>query len=215
MSNYLIFIYDNLTDEPVIEAIPFAGEFNDSTVTFELDPTILVEPDSLAVITINITPVRDPSVSSFKLHLESDDITARAVIGGIVEQFVDVVWPDGEEFILETAPLATLSDEFLSSAKVSQNPYLATEGNLRIGYNLLSNATINVTVYNINGDVVWEFQANPGNGSGSAGQHFDDTAVIWDGRNSSGDRVLSGVYYIIMDNTTSGQTAKLKVAVVW
>jgi flagellar hook assembly protein FlgD len=86
---------------------------------------------------------------------------------------------------------------------------------LRIGYNLASEATINLTVYNIYGDVVWEYAANPSNGQGTAGPHFDDTAVRWDGRNSSGDKVLSGVYYIIVNNTSTGQTAKLKVAVIW
>ncbi|MCP4581241.1 MAG: hypothetical protein GY839_06455, partial [candidate division Zixibacteria bacterium] len=194
---------------------PITGVLGDSTVSFELDPTIIIDPDSLAEITINITPVQNPSVDAFRVRMESDDITAQVVIGGVAEQFVDVVLPDGDAFVLESLPMATMAEDFLSSTTVNQNPYLASEGDLMIGYNLDNDATIDFTIYNVTGDKVWEYRADAVNGRGNAGQHFDDTAVIWNGRNSSGDRVLSGVYYIIVNNTTSGQNVKLKVAVIW
>jgi len=193
----------------------YAGALGDSTVSFMFDPSILTEPDSLMEIIINITPVDNPPVDVFNAHFSSTDIIARVVIGGIIEQYIEVVLPDGEEFSLESIPLATMAAGFTGSVKTNQNPYMASEGNLLIGYDLETESVIDFTIYNINGDVVWEYEANASNGRGTAGQHFDDTAVIWDGRNSSGDRVLSGVYYIIANNITAGQTVKMKVAVIW
>ena len=199
----------NINDES------FAGTLTDTAVVFQLDPHYIVEPDSLAEITINMTPLQNPSVSSFSIHFDSNDILAKVVIGGIEEQYVDVVLPDGDEFSLQSSQFATLASDFLNSTKVSQNPYLASEGNLLIGYNLAGDATLDITIYNIYGDVVQEFTATPTNGQGTAGQHYDNTAVSWDGRNSSGDRVLSGVYYVLVNNQTTGENAKLKIAVVW
>lgn len=193
----------------------FSGVLTDTAVIFELDPHYLVEPDSMADITINITPAPNPTVNSFRIHFDSNDILARVVIGGIEEQFIDVVLPDGEEFSLQSNLFAALNSDFLSSTKVNQNPYLAGQGDLLIGYNLENDAVLDITVYNIYGDVVWEYQATPATGQGTAGQHYDATAISWDGRNSSGDRVLSGVYYIFVNNATSGENAKLKIAVVW
>ena len=194
---------------------PYAATLGDSAVSFVFDPSILIEPDSLAEFTISITPVENPPVDVFNLHFASDDIVAQVVIGGIAEQYVEVVLPDGEEFSLESMQLASMTADFSGSVKVSQNPYLASEGNLLIGYNLETEATIDFTIYNVYGDIVWEYQANAANGQGTAGQHFDNTAAIWDGTNSSGDKVLSGIYYIIANNITAGQTVKMKVAVIW
>ena len=198
-----------------IDGQSFPGTITDTAMVFQLNPHYIVEPDSSAEITINLTPLQDPSVNSFRISFDSNDMQAKVVIGGIEEQFVDVVQPDGSEFSLQSEIFATLASDFLNSTKVSQNPFLAAEGDLLIGYNLTNDATLDISIYNVYGDVVKEFVATPDNGQGTAGQHYDNTAVTWDGRNSSGDRVLSGVYYVLVNNRTTGENAKLKIAVVW
>jgi len=197
----------------------FDGVISDSLIVFNFEQVSLavplIEPDSSVEITINVTLVSNPAVNSFRINLGSDDIVARAVIGGIYDQFVEVVLPDGEEFTLETVPLAVMETEFISSVVINNNPYLAIEGNLEIGYNLTSDAVVDVAIYSIDGEKVWEYQATPSDGGGLAGPHYDNNAVQWDGRNMSDNRVLSGVYYIFVTNNTSGQAAKIKAAVVW
>ncbi len=194
----------------------YAGVLNDSVVTFSIDPIYIIEPDSSVLLTINVTPVANPTYRSFSVNFQSSDIFARVIIGGSAEQQIEVVLPDGEDFLLDGETLATLEGSFLTSTKVNQNPYIAANGNLSIGYILENDATLDITIYNVTGDVVWEYTANSTNGYGTAGPHYDDdVAIPWDGRNSRGDKVLSGVYYIFVTNNATGQTTNLKVAVVW
>lgn len=198
-----------------IDGVPYNGEHCDSIVSFIFGSGILVEPDSTVELTLNVTPVRDAAVDIFSITIDSDDIFACAVIEGIYEQNIQVVLPDGRDFLIETSPLAMLGDDFISSVRVNNNPYLAFEGELEIGYNLSGEATVDFSIYSINGERVWEDRATAANTKGIAGTHYGENAVKWNGLNSSAVKVLSGVYYIIVTNNATGETAKLKIAVIW
>jgi hypothetical protein len=193
----------------------YDGAIGDSLVVFALEPHLLIGPDSSAAFTINITPVENPAVKVFRIYIESGDIIAQAVIGGVYDQYIEVVLPGGQQFTLESMPLTVLQGAFLNSVTVNNNPYLASSGNLEIGYNLDQDATIDFAIYNVHGEKVWEFQATPANGFGVSGQHYNASAVSWNGTNDAGDKILSGVYYILVSNNDNGQTAKIKVAVIW
>lgn len=198
-----------------IDNTPYNGEFNDSTVNFIFDPGVLIEPDMSVELVLNVTPVQNPVVDVFRITIDSDDIYARAVIEGVYEQYIQVVLPDGDDFIIETGNLAMLGDDFTSSVRVNNNPYLASDGELEIGYNLSDEAIIDFIIYSINGEKVWEYRATPTTDEGTAGGHYGENAVKWNGLNSSAVKVLSGVYYIIVNNNSTGETTKLKVAVIW
>ena len=199
----------------IIDGQSYAGAFSDSTANFVFEPPILMEPDSLVNITINITPDINTRATALAIRFASDNVIARVVIGGVFEQYIEVIQPDGEDFVVESPFMAIVAADFVSSAKVNQNPYLAADGPLQIGFNLESDATLDIGIYEVGGEKVWGYQATADNGRGTAGDHYDETAVFWDGRGLADERVLSGIYYIIIANQNTGQTAKLKVAVVW
>lgn len=199
----------------VVNGQSYSGVQADSLIEFTFDPPILIEPDSLVDIVINITPNADSRATAFAIRFGSDDVAAQVVIGGVFEQFIEIIQPDGTDFIVESPFMAILASDFVGSAKVNQNPYLAADGPLQIGYNLESDATLDIGIYAVGGEKIWEYQATPGSGQGTAGDHYDDMAVFWDGRGLADERVLSGVYYVLITNQNTGETAKLKVAVVW
>ena len=193
----------------------YYGTFDDSLVNFNFNPAIFIAPDSSRSLVLNVTPSANPVYNSFYVNFTSNDFAARAVIAGAAGDSVEVVLTDGGSFSLDGLPLVVLADDFVTSAKVNQNPYRASEGNLEIGFNLENDATIELAIYNLYGDAVWKFAANPANGYGTSGEHYNQAAVTWDGRDSGGGRVLSGVYYILLRNITSGQSTKMKVVVLW
>ncbi|OQX92425.1 MAG: hypothetical protein B6D58_03120, partial [candidate division Zixibacteria bacterium 4484_95] len=198
-----------------VNGIPYNGQFNDSTVSFIFDPGILIEPDMSVEIVLSVTLIENPAIDVFSITLNSDDIFARAVVEDVYEQYIQVVLPDGGDFLIETGNLAVLGDDFITSIRVNNNPYLASEGELEIGYNLVDEAVVDFIIYNLYGEKVWEYRATPSTGEGVAGAHYGENAVKWNGLNSSAVKVLSGVYYIVVTNNSTGETAKCKVAVIW
>ena len=206
VSSSFIYLNGDTTDS-------YDAVIGDSLISFDFEPDIFIGPGSSIGMTINITPVENPAIASFNVSIDSDDIEARLVIGGIYGSPIEVILPEGGEFTLESPSLSILAADFESSFIVNNNPYLASNGSLEIGYYDTTDAVIDIAIYNINGEKVWGAQAQPS--SGANGQYLGDYATTWDGRDSAGNRVLSGVYYILAANNSNGQTAKIKVAVIW
>jgi hypothetical protein len=197
-----------------INDITFNGTLTDSTVTFVLNPNnppdIVVEPDSTIEGTLSIVLGMHPAVGQFRIGFVSTDIKAKVLIGGVLEQFVRIVLPDGGNFDIESKTLSVMESDFVSSVSLNKNPYLAADGNLEIGYNLTSAANLEFTIYNIEGAKIWQRQI-----AGTAGDHYGADAVAWDGRTDSGEKALSGVYYLFVTNTGSSQKTKIKIALIW
>jgi hypothetical protein len=197
-----------------ISGVVFDGVLTDSNITFVLNPhtppDIVIEPDSSIEVTLNIVMAAQSAVNQFRIGFNSDDLKAKVMIGGILEQFVRIVLPDGQNFNVESKAWSVMASDFISSIGLNQNPYLAADGNLEIGYNLTGDASLEFTIYNIEGARVWQKHVEA-----ATGPHYNTDALAWDGRTDSGERALSGIYYLIVADLGSGQKAKIKIALIW
>jgi hypothetical protein len=118
-------------------------------------------------------------------------------------------------------------DEYLSVTGVTSNgKYPATWGSLKrtellqnypnpfnpdtwIPYQLAEDADVAIRIYNVSGQLIRTLDL----GSKSAGSYTDeDKAVHWDGRNSAGERVASGVYFYTLYAHSFRSTKKMTVA---
>ena len=191
--------------------IDLAGVLTDSAIYFGISPPLVIDPDSSLVISLRLTTHPNAELERIGIMLTSNMIKARIVVGDVPEQFVRVVQPDGENFVINTPRYILVDPEFAGSLRLNQNPFLPSQGPLRIGFNLSANATLDFLIYDTEGTKVWESRKEL-----TAGSYYsDENAVVWNGRSLSGNRVLSGPYYLFVNNLTSGQTAKIKIAVVW
>jgi len=57
---------------------------------------------------------------------------------------------------------------------------------------------------------IWQKQI-----AAAAGGHYGADAMMWDGRTDSGERALSGVYYLFVKDIDSGQETRIKIALIW
>ena len=60
------------------------------------------------------------------------------------------------------------------------------------------------------GEEVYEQDFAAGSTGGMAGENV----VTWNGRNDSGNLVMNGVYVVILTNVDTGESARLKLAVL-
>ncbi len=97
--------------------------------------------------------------------------------GDMLISAIDTLVITGEEPVAPTSPLLS----------VYPVPYHPSMGNLNID-NLPSGGT--VTVYNENGLEVWSQEVGT------------ESSLDWDGMNAQGNRVMSGVYYVIVKDAT-------------
>jgi hypothetical protein len=192
----------------------FNGVLGDSAITFTFNsgnpPDIVIEPDSTIMAKLRIVLNSQPTVDRIRIGFSSDDLIARVMIGGILEQFVRIVFPDGQNFNVASKPLSVVNSEFISSVGLNQNPFIAADGNLEIGYNLAGAANLEFSIYNIEGARIWRKQI-----AANAGDHYGEDAMMWDGRTDSGERALSGVYYLFVKDIDSGQETRIKIALIW
>jgi hypothetical protein len=83
-----------------------------------------------------------------------------------------------------------------------------------IFYSLHRASSVRVTIYDPFGNQVWKWRYN----QGEPGGRFGDNTVYWDGRNTKGQRVASGVYLIqVLGVLQTGIDFKglYRVGVVW
>jgi|GEM_PF-1836758 hypothetical protein len=197
-----------------IDGRTYNGVLSDSNIVFALNQSgpadIIIEPDSTIEARLSVVLVAQPVVNQFRIGFNSKDLTARVMIGGVLEQFVQVVFPDGADFTVASKTLSVVNSDFLTSVGLNQNPFIAANGDLEIGYNLAGAANLEFSIYNIEGVRIWHKQI-----AAEAGGHYGAEAMTWDGRTDSGERALSGVYYLFISNLDSGQKTKIKLALIW
>lgn len=81
---------------------------------------------------------------------------------------------------------------------------------LHLSYELAENATVEFRILSLTGEEVYFRTFESGRDGGSAGENI----IEWDGCNSQGHVVLNGVYVALIHNTATGESARLKIAVI-
>ena len=77
-----------------------------------------------------------------------------------------------------------------------------------IPYDLAHDSNVNFTIYNLKGEIIWELDL----GFKNAGSYkTKEQAAYWDGRNSHGDLVASGVYFYSLQTQHKNVTRKMVI----
>ncbi|MCA9731361.1 MAG: T9SS type A sorting domain-containing protein [Deferribacteres bacterium] len=97
-------------------------------------------------------------------------------------------------FLIKTGSARELATEKIPNRLTLDHPWpnpyrISSDGQIKIRFGLPNEANIDLKIYNILGQLVWNSQSSS---SFTAGQH----AIIWNGRDFSGQQLVSGVYFI-------------------
>ena len=84
----------------------------------------------------------------------------------------------------------------------------------RFIYYLEESSDVSFMIFTLTGQLVWKDEYSAASPQGASGMHDTDAnSVIWTGLNQRGNRVLNGVYLLVM-KTGTGTIEKTKIAVV-
>jgi hypothetical protein len=103
--------------------------------------------------------------------------------------------------------LVVLSSQFAEYAHNYPNPFRAGSQNTNIAYFMQATGNVNVQVYDLTGDLVFEESIPAGDPRTQSGPQ----ETTWDGRNGKGEVVRNGIYVCVLN--AGGQTAKFRIAV--
>jgi len=140
------------------------------------------------------------------LEAETYDISVSSVYGDInVEQPVEVIYSDAREDIEFHVTAVDDNDRQLPKAtSLAQNYPNPFNARTVISFNLAQTGNVELSVYNVVGQKVTTLIS----GNYGAG----DYSVTWDGKDSSGKIVSSGIYYYRL--SANGLTATMKMTML-
>ncbi len=93
---------------------------------------------------------------------------------------------------------------------IENNPFNPTIQPVQFAFELSEDAPIEFQMFTLTGEEVFRMYYPPGGVGSSIGENI----IEWDGYNNSGEMVLNGVYIASIINKTTGEYARIKVAVV-
>ncbi len=146
---------------------------------------------------------------SFSLTLEAGDIIVEKTEGPQAGQRVPVATPGGNRFLISQTYI-TRGEGLTESFIIERNPFNPDEGEVRFGYRLDQSSSIRFSIFTLTGEEVYKKTIGINDAGGQVGEHD----VSWDGRNSDGNIVYSGVYVAILEVVSTGEKARVKVAVM-
>ncbi len=147
--------------------------------------------------------------SGFSLDIENADIRAIFVSGPRMNLPVPVRGKFGDNFRVGGNFIIT-PRTLEQSLMIRNNPFNPDIEAAEIAYNLEMSATVEMKIFTLTGEKVYETSFAAGAAGGQAGPNY----ISWNGQNGSGQTVLNGVYVVVIRNTASGQSFKLKLAVM-
>ena len=192
-------------DTPVISA---------DTAYFDFPDSLIVDADQQIEMSLSLTPSNNASFADFRFIVNSDLVEGTILDEGTVIGSLSSVNNSGESFITYGDPISMLENSFLGSLSSYPNPFNPRQGPARIGYYLSTDSNIEIKLFTLLGEMVWSLDVSSGDPHGAQGNHTGDDAILWYGKNNSGYEVNSGVYICLVTNTTNGEEATLKIAVV-
>lgn len=192
-------IYRN--DELISVATP-----SGSRVILALSEVILNPQESTTLVVRLLLKSNAPDQFTFRQALS--DMQAILIEGNTSRQ-AQVVTETPSTFLYSES-YAVLGTSMATSFIVNNNPYDPAAGPALFSYQLQSPSEIVFRLYTITGEMVIEMEFPEGDSHTTAGSHV----ISWDGKNGDGDNVLNGVYVAVITNTNTGESARIKVAVV-
>jgi len=146
---------------------------------------------------------------SFKLQLDQNDIDVLFVEGPHAGQSPSIV-TGVEDDIVFSEIYALKSKSLESSFVIRDNPFNPDEVPAVFSYELNEASAVELKIFTITGEEVYSEYFAKGSDKAILGENFFE----WNGCNNKGDIVRNGVYIASIRILSSGETARMKVAVV-
>jgi hypothetical protein len=168
----------------------------------------IFNPEDVHGLILKINFGNEIALDGFSINLDTRDISAAFVDGPRMYQTVPVMGKTVDVFRLSNE-IAVIETGMERSLQIKNNPFNPEEGPAEIAYILDDDMDIDLIIYTLIGEKVYERSYRAGESGGEAGLNI----IQWAGVNDEGHEVLNGVYIAIIDDHT-GKTYKLKIAVV-
>lgn len=172
-------------------------------------PNFRLEPGMERKIAFRAKFKDNIDLPAFTLKIENRDIRAIFVSGPRLNQPVPVRGKFDNNFRIAgnfTVTPPTLGQSLM----VRYNPFNPDIETAEIAYNLEANTDVSMKIFTLAGEKVYETDYPSGEIGGQKGTNL----IIWDGRNDKGEVVLNGVYVLLIRDSSTGQSYKLKLAVM-
>jgi len=117
---------------------------------------------------------------------------------------------EGSSFPFNSGRATLLAANLRDSFSNYPNPFVASREKTTVAFFMPEDGAVTLQVYTILGRLVKTLARNE---LRSQGAHQD---IVWDGRNGRGEKVINGVYYLVLKATIEGreQIIKRKVSLV-
>ncbi|MBU8920778.1 MAG: hypothetical protein KOO63_02855 [Bacteroidales bacterium] len=189
----------------IIEDIIIENEGTDVGLTMEIvsgttrislvDPVMVEKGQS---IVLDISAGISESTSIEALRAEIPSVSSIVCVDGVSDESVAVSLEEGFALPFISGMAAVIAGETEASFSNYPNPFIASQEQTRITFFLPSESEVSLEVYTITGKLVKKIIDNE---SMMSGLHQD---IWWDGRNGRGEKVLNGVYYLVLKTGAGG-----------
>ena len=166
--------------------------------------TSQASPHVAGTIALMLEAKPDLSYEEAVMHL-TETARTNSFTGAVPNNTVGAGYLDAHEAVKRVAGLPTAVDSFedplpgtVTITNTYPNPFVSTA---TIEYTLSNTAPAKLQIYNAAGRRIKTLV----NGMHSAGIH----AVTWDGTNTAGHRVASGIYFVVMETDQAVQPRKV------
>jgi hypothetical protein len=184
------------------------AEIIQGVLRLHFDDFILAPKETRAII-FRAKFLNNINVTGFTIKIENNDISAIFVSGPRLNQAVAVRGEYDNNFKIGGNFIVTpISTE--QSLMVRNNPFNPNIDKAEIAYNLETDALVTMKIYSLTGEIVYQTEFSAGAEGGRIGSNY----VSWDGTNEEGKTVVNGVYVVVIRNNESGQSYKMKLAVM-
>jgi hypothetical protein len=158
-----------------------------------------------ALVTLDVSG--NPAAEEVSVQVRSGGIVIRDTGSGQVLGVVDAATQQALDGRLTSDPLIILSNQFEEYVHNYPNPFRAGSEVTKITYFLSSPGSVEMKVYSISGELVYEETVPDGDARTTAGTH----ELEWDGRNGQGEIVRNGIYVCVLN--AGGNSATFRIAV--
>ncbi|MBN2227788.1 MAG: hypothetical protein JW763_10550 [candidate division Zixibacteria bacterium] len=149
------------------------------------------------------------TLKEFSIDIDSRDINAVYASGPRIGQPVSVMGEFGGAFDIGANFVVTRPGS--KEITMWKNPFNPNYESARFSYYLDRDSDVELILFTLTGEKAIEMSFAAGSNGGMAGTN----EITWNGKNGQGHIVLNGVYILVLNNKTTGETFnRFKVAVV-
>jgi len=180
---------------------------NDRLVTTFSD--LVIAPGETRTIVFRAAFAEAITLKEFTLAIDSRDISAAFVSGPRIGQPVPVMGEFGGAFDIGANFVVTRPGS--KAITMWKNPFNPDVEMARFSFYLDRDADVELILFTLTGEKVIEMSFAAGGPGGLAGTN----EITWNGKNGKGHTVLNGVYILVLNNKTTGESFdRFKVAVL-